>query len=468
MEENRIVPAVRNSIIAYGLRRFGQDVIERIGQNNWDQWVDATVAVIENRLRAGGRWTQDQIMNLANNYAEMRAGQLQQMINNYHQDFHERYGNWMRQAELRYADEQALEQIFNDNPEIVPREQAQQESLSILQPDQQDSMAERPAQAARTSTTTDAATASTAMQENTLLANRSSSSGTIPGVGKETPISIPPTITYGLQETHTTIIPWTFWLSAPKLTYTPTSLQIRLNSIYDILYKGTINASTNSPTSGELWDKQCIDSDHTSTAGFPFPTTLSGTQQAEKPWWREYFAKIYENYTVLGCEYEITMFNPRAQGKHALVAWTIQQAGPGGTNVLPETMPLDEMMAQKNMHFKMIGCRDNSMIQSYDMIKGHYKPGTVHQDVLNDGDAKTWTATGSSPNMVEYLQLMFYNHPLGIRQGYSHVNFQVRVKYMVQFKDLKNQVRYPRATITPLTTIAQTVPTDILPSFAQN
>ena len=53
---------------------------------------------------------------------------------------------------------------------------------------------------------------------------------------KETPISNYPALSYGLQETHTTIIPFNFWFSMVGMTHNlPTKLQFRLNAVDDII-----------------------------------------------------------------------------------------------------------------------------------------------------------------------------------------------------------------------------------------
>ena len=58
---------------------------------------------------------------------------------------------------------------------------------------------------------------------------------------KETQISTYPSLSYGFQETHTTIIPWTGWLSVIGLTTSnPQQLQIRMNSICDWIVTGKL------------------------------------------------------------------------------------------------------------------------------------------------------------------------------------------------------------------------------------
>lgn len=62
--------------------------------------------------------------------------------------------------------------------------------------------------------------------------------GSGPGntVSKETPVSPYPSLSYGLQETHTTILPWVGWLTAGGCDKnTPNQLKIRMNSPWDMI-----------------------------------------------------------------------------------------------------------------------------------------------------------------------------------------------------------------------------------------
>ena len=69
--------------------------------------------------------------------------------------------------------------------------------------------------------------------ESALVARGSGPGNT---VSKETPISPYPSLSYGLQETHTTILPWVGWLTAAGIDKgVPLQLPIRMNSPYDML-----------------------------------------------------------------------------------------------------------------------------------------------------------------------------------------------------------------------------------------
>lgn len=96
-------------------------------------------------------------------------------------------------------------------------------------------------------------------QENQLAAARFGGSGG-PGdgsVSKETPISNYPSLSYGLQETHTTILPWTGWFSAVALGKgLPAQLKVRMNTPYDML--DVTFAAT--PAAGRQWSGPALGS----------------------------------------------------------------------------------------------------------------------------------------------------------------------------------------------------------------
>lgn len=294
----------------------------------------------------------------------------------------------------------------------------------------------------------------------------SSSLANTEGRTSETPVAIPPTITYGFQETHTTVLPAIRWFSAPNLTlnYKPTTFSIRLNGIYGLFPDFPI------PTGGDagkfklnqLWPKKCgefqiaIDQ----TQGLPFPDESTNIT----PWYRDTWEKLYMYYTVLGCEYEIVASCPCIAGRKALLAHSVQTTGSNNnTSVsLPTDVALKELYGMKNIQFKEIAGRDNAEdgYSNVQIIRGTFKPGSALRDVSNDGDVKLWsktdaTGSGENPAYVEKLQIMSYVHPLSTAgtdddhientslQSGIHINYQVRLKYIVQFKQLRQTIRFP-------------------------
>jgi hypothetical protein len=293
------------------------------------------------------------------------------------------------------------------------------------------------------------------------------------GRTSETPVSIPPTITYGLQDTHTTIIPSIFWLSAINLANSvPLQISLRLNSFNDIIESltGTIIAQDDAFATPSWCNKRAHD--NTITTGsyanlLSFPNAIT-TANEQRVWYRNYFAKLYQYYTVLGCEYEIVINNPRAGGRHAICAYSIQTEGVSNANRLPVTTELEDMYGMKEIQYKNLQCRDNSMQQQYQIIRGTYKPGTAKRDVSNDGDVKLWTQTASTatPTYKELLQMHFYQHPLSHDNTTTnatgwHLNIQFRMKYIVQYKQQASQIAFPLSTATPV--LAPSIPTDVNP-----
>lgn len=301
--------------------------------------------------------------------------------------------------------------------------------------------------------------------EPMLAASRMESGGIADTSGRtsETPVSIPPTITYGLQDTHTTILPTVFWFSCTNLSQTtPLTLRLRLNSYNDIICGSTnIKASIPDQTpymiNRKVADKTYNSTISTALATFPpFPDTIAENGDP-KCWYKPYWDALYEYYTVLGVEYEIIYNNPRAGGRHNLVAYTVETTGTTQSTSIAQETPLRDLYGFKQVRFENVQCRDNSMQQCFSIIKGNYKPGQAKRDVSNDGDVKLWTRTAANatPTYLEALQLMHYAHPLALSREEDsalghNLLVQVRMKYIVQFKQPKQSMKYPMTTASEL------------------
>lgn len=307
------------------------------------------------------------------------------------------------------------------------------------------------------------------VDEGATAAARASSGGAGNPVSKETEVSTYPNLSYGLPETHTCILPWTGWLSVAKLkTSTPVQIRVRMNCPADMI-DCTTNDSSVALTKGVY--NQPIKEDGTLATttdndGVSFPetfTSLSSTDTKERPAWRAYFGALYEYYTVLGCEYKITINNPVSNiGASVMVGTQFDSysdtAGQTG-NVMPQT-GLSQMMSYKNIKWDIIKySRSEVPNQNNAVISGRYTPGQVKRNIQNDGDVKTWTSTGArdlqgtntdswmTPVLKDFLTLNFYKAPLGFNAS-TGCNIQFELKYIVQFKDLRQQARYPNVHTT--------------------
>lgn len=302
-------------------------------------------------------------------------------------------------------------------------------------------------------------------QDNQLaLAANSGGGGGIQGQSKETPISIPPSITYGLQETHTTILPWTGWVSCVALDYAaPVQLPIRMNGVNDILPFTTLSNPAAGAAFGAkgIYGAKASEVNSRSFIDFPANFAPGSTDPTERPAWREFWFQLYDYYTVLKCHWEIIVDNPTSYtlGAFPILVGTQYDSYSDTATSTGNVMPLArliEAIAFKGMKWENASGytvreqqgRDNNQL----VLSGTWMPGMVKRNIVNDGDVKTWTKTdGTIPNLKEILTANFYAHPLAHAAAAGtviNVNVQMNVKYVVQFKDLKLQARYPNTLIT--------------------
>ena len=332
--------------------------------------------------------------------------------------------------------------------------------------------------------------------EPQVAAARSAGGGGPNGVSKETPISLA-TPSYGLQETHTTILPWTGWITVASIDKsTPVQVAIRLNGIWDMV-DGTMPAAVNpgAPmTKGIYFDPAGSDGLN-SVASVQYPTRFapSTATVTERPQWRDFWASIYDYYTVLGCEYEIIVTNPTNHYDSVILngpdtaayGETATATNMGAVDLAPAvqvpiqlsanavcavhidtnstlTTTTGNVMPQTNYrevrYFKNIRWERINDKHGTNIIRGTYKPGQAKRNIVNDGDVKTWTRTTATvpangepvqtPNLREILTLNFWQDPLNNTNKPVSLNIEMNLKYIVQFKDLKQQARYPNRITT--------------------
>lgn len=291
-------------------------------------------------------------------------------------------------------------------------------------------------------------------------------------VAKETPISYYPSLNYGLPETQTVVLPWVGWCTmAVKRDRTVTSgvsndkpvvLRIRLNQP-GVYIPQTIATTT---LGGAFSNKGIynVPADQgQDAAAYNYPSVLNVNGTGQTPQWLTWYGKQYEWYTVLSTEYEIVMVNPISQEGSALLIGTefdsYTDLATSTGNVIPNDCTLVEAMNFKGMQWRHLGSSRNVTSDGrMEIIQGTHQPGRIKRNIINDGDVKTWTQTESTgvtkaPNLKDELVIMAWTHPL-MSYGTATticVNVQVRIKQIVQFKDLRTQLRYPSAANdTPL------------------
>lgn len=289
-------------------------------------------------------------------------------------------------------------------------------------------------------------------------------------VSKETPISPYPTLTYGLQETHTTILPWCGYISTTGMTHgVPNVLNLRMTQPHDMVATTIQGLAAGGTWAKDFYNVPYNDAATRDTAlAAEFPCTMdTGAANTEVPSWWNWWKTQYEYYTVLGCEYEILINNPGSQpGTEVTVGWDTNSysdtSGASG-NITPDNQTLAIMKQWKGLQWRTVNIASNDNGKDNEvMIKGTYKPGQARRNIQNDGDVKTWIATNNggtpaAPTLKEFLTLYFYRGELAYFKPASRtlgVNMQIRLKYIVQFKDLRRNLRYPNTSDGTITVTA--------------
>lgn len=299
------------------------------------------------------------------------------------------------------------------------------------------------------------------MSEETAMAARSGGGGGNGPVSKETPISRYPTLTYGLQETHTTILPFTCWFTMTGMsTGTNSKIQFRMNSPYDMIVGAVAaGAPASVPVAGTVYSWPMGTNGNLALNGYP--ETINNNLTTEAPYWRRYWEQYYEHYTVLGCEWKATVVNPvTTEGASVILAYNYDAYNDVATavgNVTPDSN-LSEMMSLKGVNFEIVPEKTGANNGKHTTtLRGRYKPGDAKRNIINDGDVKTWTRTnfndtapmsnGPVPALKEFLNIWCWRAPLSsiVSTGANSagVNIQMELKWIVQFKDLRGQARYP-------------------------
>lgn len=291
--------------------------------------------------------------------------------------------------------------------------------------------------------------------------------GTTPGTRtnsgrEETPITPAPP-EFGLPDTHTAIVTLTGWSSvACAADWTSTNFVASMVDPQAILSNTSITsvASGQAVVSGTV-NKVPIDGPGSTYAGdFPYPSDNS-----EIPSWWIYWSLLYSDFTTLGCQWRFIMQNVSHQGRgDCLVnqAYEVYSAT-DATEKIVTTIPLYERLQHKGQHWKHVEgtytdvADEGANRNSYEIMSGTYRPGQAKRIVENDADTKTWTKTGTNVTLKEDLHLQFFRAPLSREP--PRLNVQWEFKYIVQFKNIRQQIDQP---YTGQAALAPSFPGDIL------
>lgn len=298
----------------------------------------------------------------------------------------------------------------------------------------------------------------------------------------ETPVNLNTRYELGVfTETRTVILPIRFGVSFNILDNNGMDgnvLKIRLNSPYNILRDTNfVNQTAGSTTVTGTSTNQASAGLTNGSSLYPFETTLipstaptsttSGSgvvaHANATPGWLQWYEKMYESYHTIETQYRLTYVNPDAAiGRRSVVyedhdVYTASSTG----NIMPvDAYTLYMNSVWKGVKRTIIAERNNSTNEPWiKQMSGTWKPGVWSKNTINSEEVKAWYPTGAEPTPQWVENLVIGACTDEHNTANSNLNVFVELRYIVQFKDLKQSFRYPIHTAS---TIALNTPGDVI------
>lgn len=265
--------------------------------------------------------------------------------------------------------------------------------------------------------------------------------------------------------------------------YTFASLPALRQSMVNVtVFSDQIQARMTSPYDW-LVNNQLVDQ-NAGAGAMPTETSVmdtSDTTITKANWW-DYYAGIYKYYHVVACRWHLTLENkgdapiwvhqwyqnetdrPQGAGNMDMLAWPdtlshyvecqatavtsngqieTTEVSDGG-NGPATTIATGSNFETTNMITKT--ARKSPILQ----LSGEYRPGDYNREIRLDTDVENWTETNTNPKLSE--RLCFRIRPLqeGVRlnsaesaQDAIKYFYFIRLEFLVEFKELRDNLRYP-------------------------
>jgi hypothetical protein len=279
-------------------------------------------------------------------------------------------------------------------------------------------------------------------------------------------------------EIVTAKLPLVFYMSVNGVHKNlPVVLTLGLNSPYEILTDNTLVAQTiNTLKSRGLSNCNSYPLNNNNFGTFVpennFPVVVPGQTSKTStttssgaildascvPARRTHYEKVYENYTTLGCDYSVDIdFISNGGESSGVVFWqrdtTTQNSS--NTDICPKDVNLNYMRSFPQIKSRTFLPSNHSGIGDFnhkESIKGSWAPNQSHKDTRNSEDIKTWCPVKAPPPNLHREKDVFFFYGDWQSDKYTKQCFNLRIfmEWTVQFRDLKNYLRYPRVGVTVL------------------
>lgn len=273
---------------------------------------------------------------------------------------------------------------------------------------------------------------------------------------------------YGIPDVITTVLPWTMYFSAvspaTNNSSTSTHFYFRTTSLANIFPRELSDPTENATYTAGLYNSVAGRGSTWPGTSRAFPTTTgTSTQISEKPQWLLWFARQYQAYTVLKCEWEVSMHNVRdAINGDLIVGYGTESYGSSEGKIYPDaSLKLAEQWP--DLKFKVLrSSADGTDGGNWTTISGTYYPGQEASHVRNDEDVSTWVKYTDptalpAPSLNEHMRFFIWKGPFNALEEPQAVNVRISLRLTVQFRDLLSVFRYPAGQ----TAVTLTAPNDI-------
>lgn len=252
-------------------------------------------------------------------------------------------------------------------------------------------------------------------------------------------------------------------LAVHDLAYRPTS-------VYDcrVDLNGTVDLNSGAGTT-------------THYITLPFNSTDASTNKAR---WFDYYASMYKYYAVIACNYEIYVENqcndqvwahlmpvndvyPPVNATNVdMMQWSSCDSRPlsGRALAITNSAKVENAEVQSNefmdetsgfpgnvVHYESSNHIVNEIGSNATVFKGVYRPGDYKRQIRLDANVENWTAVTTNPTLVERLLLRLKTHwdsnitasDATSRNRSIQTLVRVKMEYLVEFKELKDGLKYP-------------------------
>lgn len=306
------------------------------------------------------------------------------------------------------------------------------------------------------------------MGDSTTLAAKAAAGGVGSTGTQETPVMLNTRWELGVfTETRSAILPLRFYVSMNTLSSVyGVALNLRLNAPYNLTTTSMVSqtagstrikgVSVDAPPDGvtnTATQLQGYTTAITLPTGQTLTTSGSGVPAGAdlKPAWRQWYEKLYDSYHVVKTEYRVKFRNARsAIDTDAVVYYDYDVSTANNTgNTMPTNVLQEYYKTWKHVEQVKVAPKAQANGERYvAQIEGTWVPGSIAKNTVNATDIKTWYTTGAAPTpaWTEQLSMIAF-----LRNGASattHLDVEIEVAYYVQFRDLKDTVRYPYAGMT--------------------